>query len=271
VRAIETSFATTCIVDLLGGAQCWGRNDSGQLAIGSTTNLLGPQEPTEPVRDASMSNLENIKDVAIGDRHTCFLLTGGSLYCAGSNSNGQLGVGGAIVHPYADQLLLLSNVTNVDVAHEHSCAISDNTVYCWGDNQLGQVNPEDAGVTAVYSPGVVSGVGSATAVATGRSFACALTTTGNVMCWGSREKGAIGDGVGVSSDITTPVMVPGLSNVVAIDASYEDEICALNMSGELYCWGEDAVAMLPTIPIGAATTFLDGEVLHTAPVRVDPL
>ena len=71
--------------------------------------------------------------------------------------------------------------------------------------------------------------------------------------------------------MVTWLSVAGLTDVVAIGGSYLDLVCALTGAGALYCWGEDASALLGGVPPGAATAFLDGALLHTAPVQVDPL
>ncbi len=62
---------------------CWGNNDSGQL---------GTDEPSQSAFAVQVFD-EPVMDLAVGQSHTCALVTGGELYCWGNNSNGQLGVG----------------------------------------------------------------------------------------------------------------------------------------------------------------------------------
>lgn len=70
------------------GLHCWGNNDSGQLGAG--------EEAEEIAWQAIEIFDEPMADVAVGHSHTCALTESGEVYCWGSNSHGQLGVGEAI-------------------------------------------------------------------------------------------------------------------------------------------------------------------------------
>jgi alpha-tubulin suppressor-like RCC1 family protein len=73
----------TCSIDGANGAlTCWGNNSDGQIGIGNTDDALSPA----PVP------LLAVRTAALGDRHTCALVTGAGLYCWGANDKGQLGV-----------------------------------------------------------------------------------------------------------------------------------------------------------------------------------
>jgi len=272
VRALATAFATTCVVSLLGSAECWGRNDSGQLGIGTVSmRELGPTDPPSPVLRMPADSLEAVERVVVGDRHNCFQVVDEMrAYCVGANGEGQLGIGSRVDSSYAVQVAGIDMVTSIDAAGEHTCAVSRSAVYCWGENDSGQVQPT-AAETFFDTPQAVMGVGAATAVVTGEKFSCALLSTGEVTCWGSREHGSLGDGVDAGPGVSPPVMVSGLSNVEKIDASYLNQACALTRDAELYCWGEDAITLLGGGMVMGVTTYLDDSTIHTSPVRVDPL
>jgi len=67
------------------GVKCWGRNDSGQLGLGSKGSNVG----TPPAGVI----LANVKSIAPGKYHTCAVLIDGNMKCWGSNAEGQLGTG----------------------------------------------------------------------------------------------------------------------------------------------------------------------------------
>lgn len=266
-RHFEGSFANTCFVSILSTAVCWGRNDSGQLGIDS----VSPDPvtaPDQPVRSTAGS-FETPVHVAVADRHVCFIGSDRHLSCMGNNDSGELGLGHTTSALVATEVPGMTDVSSVSVSASHTCAVNAGEVYCWGHNDHGQVQPGGP-VDAILTPTPVAGVGPALQVATGDSHACALLDTGSVVCWGSRENGALGDGMPASAtSVDAPVAVTGLTDVERLEASYLFLTCALTASNELYCWGTDASALVGGEP-GSATVFLDGETVHTAPVRIDP-
>ena len=91
----------------------------------------------------------------------------------------------------------------------------------------------------VFVPTQISNLTSGvSAIAAGHNHACALTSGGGVLCWGSNSHGQIGDGS--SGDYKfAPTQVSGLSSGVAtITAGYEFT-CARRWTGESLCWGSN--------------------------------
>jgi hypothetical protein len=97
-------------------------------------------------------------------------------------------------------------------------------------------------------------------VSLGAATACALLTSGQVMCWGDNASAELGDGStggpqtcdgtggpGPCSD--TPVLVKGLAHVTGLSVG-SAEACAVLHSGRVACWGNDAEGALG---IGSAT------------------
>jgi alpha-tubulin suppressor-like RCC1 family protein len=108
----------------------------------------------------------------------------------------------------------------------------------------------------------VTGITNAKAIAVGSYYACALLADGTVACWGDNEKGTLGDGTSVNSDV--PVAVRGLSNVVAISTGVE-HACALLVDGTVKCWGLNGSGALGS-PGG--TDVCTGAPCSTTPVAV---
>jgi len=76
---------------------------------------------------------------------------------------------------------------------------------------------------------------SATAIAGGLGFSCALTSTGGVKCWGTNGHDELGNGQ--DSDSRSPVDVAGLSRGVTAIASGLRHSCAITTAGSAKCWG----------------------------------
>ncbi len=80
----------------------------------------------------------------------------------------------------------------------------------------------------------------AAALSAGFEHTCALTTDGRVKCWGSNERGQLGDGTSYSSVIPVDPALPGSAQ--ALSAGYY-HTCAV-VAGQVYCWGNGTVGEL---------------------------
>jgi alpha-tubulin suppressor-like RCC1 family protein len=184
--------------------------------------------------------------IAIGDNHTCALMSNGGVKCWGFNGNNQLGASTGKRDYSVTPLTvrgLTSGVKAVVAGSGHSCALtSRGGVKCWGANSKGEIgNGGGLGTrttccgggvgwrTPVDVRGLTSGV---TALSSDWTNTCALTSVGEVKCWGNMFRG---DG---STTLANPVpfTVPGLTGVKAI-ASGATFSCALTGTGGVKCWG----------------------------------
>lgn len=193
---------------------------------------------------AEASSPPQVAAIAIGYAHMCGLMSNGGVKCWGFNGSNELGASTGkrdwSVKPLAVRGLT-SGVKAVVAGNGHSCAItSRGGVKCWGDNREGEIGngggpgtrTTGGGVgwrTPVDVRGLTSGV---TALSSDSAHTCALTSVGEVKCWGEMFRG---DG---STTLANPVpfTVPGLTGVKAI-ASGVGFSCALMGSGGVKCWG----------------------------------
>ena len=129
----------------------------------------------------------------------------------------------------------------------HSCALTEvGNVKCWGGGKyLGNGNDTTNKLVPVD---VIAAEDSANAllddivqVSAGRFHSCALTSGGNIKCWGDGNKGQLGNGNTANSN--WPVYVieeDGSSNtldsIVQIAAG-SFHTCALTTEGGVKCWG----------------------------------
>ncbi|MBN9165101.1 MAG: hypothetical protein BGO98_25855 [Myxococcales bacterium 68-20] len=71
---------------------------------------------------------------------------------------------------------------------------------------------------------------------------CALLDDGTVVCWGTNRNGQLGRGEdGGTYDSSEPALVVGIS-----EARQLDHTCAVNASGEIWCWGLGPFLRSPT-------------------------
>jgi alpha-tubulin suppressor-like RCC1 family protein len=200
VRAIVAGIAHTCALLGGGAVRCWGQNSDGQVGDGSNTDRATPVD---------VVGLDGTTTVAIalaaGSRHTCALVSDGSVRCWGNNFAGQLGdgTGERRSMPVRPELLGASSIA---AGGGHSCAVlSSGGVRCWGSNFKGQLG--DGTTTDRPTPTMVGGLSGVTAIVAGGENTCALMADGSLKCWGSNELGRLGNGGTENS--SSPVAVSG--------------------------------------------------------------
>ncbi len=273
----------TCALLAGGTVECWGWNGRGELGNNTFDDSSSP---------VAVSGLSGVTDIGVGGSvgggHTCAVVTGGTVWCWGYNSHGQLGDGGTGNSPVPVQVSGITTALQVSSGGEHSCAVldnalaadpSDNTVVCWGYNLRGQLgnnsttdSPTPVTVVGVGGTGNLTGVA---AVSAGGSHTCALLSGGTVDCWGDNGFGKLGNGS--TTDSLTPVAVSGLSGVAEVSTGFQHS-CARTAGGAVSCWGYNGYGELgvssPTdpfsttpvaAPVSGATDVVTGD-YHTCAV-----
>ena len=174
--------------------------------------------------------------IALGNQHTCALLSSGGVKCWGQGVNGQLGIGSYAGKSTPTTLTTLtSSVTQIVAGAYHNCALlSSGGVKCWGDNPFGQ--PGDGTTITSTTPKAISTLtAGVTQLAAGEMHTCALLSTGGVKCWGYNDFGQLGDGTTASKNIPTDLLT--LTSGVTQIAAMGYNTCALLSSGGVKCWG----------------------------------
>jgi alpha-tubulin suppressor-like RCC1 family protein len=220
---------------IAGTVKCWGSNYYGSLGNGSFA------DSATPVLVAGISNATALSG---GTAHYCARLATGVVQCWGFNYYDSLGHVGQV----GDSAVPL-NVTNITTAVAvsagwgHSCAVLQNqSVQCWGDGASGQLGANPPSGTSSATPLTVAGINTATGIAAGGVFSCALLSGGGVKCWGSNTFSQLGNGT-VNVGGITPVTVAGVSTATAITAG-GFHACALRANQTVWCWGANQVGQV---------------------------
>ncbi len=273
LRSISAGGEHTCAVASDGRAYCWGSNCAvyrgcwpGDQASGAQGGILGTGStsgPTtcewlspcawQPVRVAAP---EALQSVASGYAHACAVAGSGHVYCWGAGSAGQLG-NGLTSLASRPQLLVAPAITAVAAGDAHTCALAaDSTAVCWGSNVAGQLGI-GAATNGSTTPVPISGGLRFRALAAGGMQTCALTSAGELYCWGSDQLGQL---AGASLDhcvipadaegsaYTIPcslaprrVAAPTTFRSVALGSRHT---CAVASDGAALCWGASSAGQL---------------------------
>ena len=140
--AIATGGDHTCAVLSTGQVKCWGSDSNGQLGDGASNNTHRDNfNSGYEITPVAVLGIDNAVAIAAGFRHTCAVLSTGGVKCWGSDSNGQLGDGGANTDKNTPvDVKNLTDAVAIATGGEHTCAVlRDGRLKCWGLDDYGQL------------------------------------------------------------------------------------------------------------------------------------
>lgn len=244
---IDAGQAHTCVVTTDANLYCWGANDAGQLTTAAANSA-------EPVRVDQANELHGWNHVSAGGRTTCATNDGGEAYCWGSNDFGQLGIGDPRPESRMPALVGLVDVQQISVGTQHACAVTQDTLRCWGGNANGQVGVSSSSELSPVTPDGPAGTPAWSDAEAGGVMSCAIQN-GRVFCWGDDRGAALGDddccrselGPVAARPVATPVDLVPLVNAFEISLGAEFG-CALFgdavQGGVARCWGDNSFGQL---------------------------
>ncbi|MEZ4219917.1 MAG: hypothetical protein R3B13_03240 [Polyangiaceae bacterium] len=259
VRKLATGAQHSCMTTQnlqQGGAThvtyCWGRNNAGQLGVGTKVDSAVPS-----IVAGVVGQLAN----GAGERFSC-ALGSATLWCWGTNQTGQLGDGTTV-----DSLVPVEtnwgagSVQEVRGGIRHALALTTSgQLLGWGHN--GYANLGDPALTEAKQTTPVKipapGGGVVLSFAVGGEHACAIGNSsagsaGSLYCWGDNRTQAAGPGYDelltgtLDNDIqiwrhptrvgcNPPESTECFDDYVGV-ATGAYHTCALRENGNLYCFG----------------------------------
>jgi len=210
----------------------WGSNTSGQIGDGTLTN--------RPLA-VPASGLSSITAVTVGTTHSLALKSDGTVWSFGANHAGQLGDGTTTGRSTPAAIAGLTTVTAIAAGGSFSLALkADGTVWSWGANGNGELG--DGTLTPRLAPVAVTGLTQIVAIAAGTGHSLAVKNDGTVLAWGHNPEGQVGPAA-TSTQQRTPVVVTGLSGVVAVSAGSWHSLVLKN-DATVWAWGSNATGQL---------------------------
>jgi len=253
-----------------GDLYCWGHNGSGQVGNGTTELQLTPVRVLENVRTVTATSYGGRGD---GVGNLAATTTNGDLYCWGWNTSGQVGNGttGTQLIPVkvlsdvsfvslSASVSVVSGVQSYNYRTGNMAAITaDGDLYCWGANRSGQVGNGTTSEAQCTPEKVLSNVNFVSVASCGdgsvsnRGFGntVAITTNGDLYCWGVNGSGQIGNGT-TNTQFTPEKILGNISSVSLFSSSSNftfGAVTAVTTNGDLYCWGANRSGQ-----VGSGTT-----------------
>jgi alpha-tubulin suppressor-like RCC1 family protein len=284
VDALQVSISSThaCMVLADGTVRCWGKNANRELGTTSANDASTPQQvqgitsakivtvndsyslallangsivywgtrptsydydshmytSTTQVTPTAIAGLGTAIDVVTGSGlgSTCALINDHTVHCWGLTvtDDGQTN----FLDIPTDKGLI--GVSGISSGMNFQCAaLSAGGVKCWGsgtESELGSANFAATPVATLVS-------GTVSKIRSGDYFTCVLLTTGVVQCWGVNQEHELGANAGTIFATATPQTITGLSSVKDLAGGAEN-VCALDTSGGIKCWGDDGYYQL---------------------------
>jgi hypothetical protein len=222
-----------------GTVWTWGRNTSGQLGDGTTTNRATPVQ---------VLGLRGITGVTAGDDFSLAVQAdgagGGFLWTWGANTHGQLGDGSVLNRWVPVRVPGITTAVHVSAGRGFAvAALGDGSVRAWGLNDDGQLATLSGASSSTPSP--VSSAANIVTTTSGLRHALALDADGRTFGWGNTTYGQLGVGpYSGANGVGAAVLVPGLSGAVDIAAGAWHTLF-LSPDGAVWATGAQTGAGLP--------------------------
>lgn len=208
------------------------------------------------------------RSIAAGTMHACDIASGGIVWCWGLNgTQGRIGspqlgdgLGSATPVRVPNTGPNATRVVQLSTYGTTTCALAvDGKAWCWGSNSWSALGNASAGSQS-FTPVPVSGGMTYKQVSVGSDHACAITTAGELYCWGHNDWRQFGFSSPSSSATPVAVMAGTTFQSVAAATGFT---CAVATTGAAYCFGASGLGQL-----GDGGKISYGNTFSSAPVAV---
>lgn len=190
-----------------------------------------------PVSAAAAESQISTTTIAVGENHSLVIKNDMSLWAAGDNSKGQLGLGTDKSSSNGEKVM--DNVVYVDANEDVSFAIDKNgSLYGWGDNSRGQIT-NSVSAAVISKPTKI--MDKVKQVSTGDGHTVALLEDGTAVGWGRNEYGELGFATNTLKNSVTELMKD------AVDVTAGDGFTlVVSKDGAVYGCGNNEEGQLGT-------------------------
>ncbi|KAF7840143.1 ultraviolet-B receptor UVR8 [Senna tora] len=276
IKQIACGDSHCLAVTMEGEVQSWGRNQNGQLGLGTTVDSLVPQK---------IQTFQGVpvKMVAAGAEHSAAITEQGELYGWGWGRYGNLGLGDRndrlIPEKVSSVHLLDEKMVMVACGWRHTISVSSSGgLYTYGWSKYGQLGHGDFEDHLVPHKLQALSDKFISKIAGGWRHSMALTSCGLLYGWGWNKFGQVGVGDNVDHCSPVPVKFPHDQKVIEISCGWRHTI-AVTDKQNVYSWGRGTNGQLGhgetvdrNVPKIIELLSVDGSCgQHIASSKADPL
>jgi alpha-tubulin suppressor-like RCC1 family protein len=228
---VTSGLDHTCALKDDGRLFCWG--DGAECGNNVTSKTILSLQDERGEADWAQVSVSN---APFQSEHACAVKTDGRLFCWGFGNRGQLGANSISTRSLPIQeYTAASDWLQVSAGGEHTCAVkTDGRLYCWGSNSHGELGNNSTQDSSVPIQEYTAAADWAQ-VSTGNDHTCALKNDGRIFCWGSGDRGDLGNNS--TSDSLVPVQESTAATDWAQVSAGENETRAIKTDGRLFAWG----------------------------------
>lgn len=244
VDKVSAGYGYTCIIAEYK-AYCLGQNKDGVFGNGSYSDSETPL----PVSTDTGIYDKQVTDIgtSVWNNYAC-AIAGDKLYCWGKNNYGQLGTGDNNDRPRpfevgAGSPMEGKRVEKISLKGEHTCAIAEGRLYCWGrndDGQLGTGDTYDRSSPVDISNNSILKNKKVTDVSTSHINTCVVADS-KPYCWGRTRHGGSSGGERYNKPVdasSTPSKNLLYGKQIESISAGDFGGCA-SLNSWIYCWGRN--------------------------------
>jgi len=205
VKSIAAGHDSVYVVHNNGKVDGFGRNEFGQLALGTTAPAA---------RRKKLNLMDNAEQIDGGEFHTVMLTYDKKVMTCGRNNFGQLGLGDRTDAVTPKQIWGLENIKMISSGDAYGAALSSSGhVYTWGNNEYGQLGLEPSYFKEI--PSRVEGLENIKSISCGSTHMLALGFDGIVYSWGDNRNGQLGLGFKGKHNEPLVTTIAGIKGICA--------------------------------------------------------
>ena len=207
-----------------GIVHSFGRNDKGQLGLGTNQTFNVPQQ---------IQTLKNIIQISCGELFTICVDRLGKLWGFGANDFGQLGIGNNANQTLPQEVLGIPPISNVSCGFNHTlCITQSQELWSFGNNEYHQLCLVDKEAVP-FLPNQTE-FNDIVSISAGCQYSMFQTKNGDIYSCGTASDGPFGTCFN-STKQPTPIELP--SKICQFSCGYSHAIF-LDEEGTVYGWGK---------------------------------